>query len=146
MYNDLIDGILKNPSTIEKVKNKYSNATAGKSWWRGFKKRHQFRKRRINGKRASIPEDIELLMEPIRKIIMEKGIPISRIYNWDEAGLYYRKYPKYTLARAGDTGAGGKDDKNRITLLFSVNGDGSERSIVAIGKSKTPRGTNKKLF
>ena len=64
----------------------------------------------------------------------------------DETGLFYRAFPKYTLAKKSDDGAGRKEDKSRVTILFSVNGDGSDRNIYMIGKSKSPRGTSPELF
>ena len=64
----------------------------------------------------------------------------------DKTGLFYREMPKYTLAKISDDGAGAKEDKSRITVLFSVNGDGSKKNIYLIGKSKTPKGVNKKFF
>ena len=64
----------------------------------------------------------------------------------NEIGLFYRAFPKYTLAKKSDDGAGRKEDKSRVTILFSVNGDGSDRNIYMIGKSKSPRGTSPELF
>jgi hypothetical protein len=86
--------------------------------------------------------NLEQLMIPIRDTIQSLNIPISRIWNWDETGLFYRSMPTYTLARASDTGAGEKHQKNRITLMPIVNSDGSERKLVVIRKSKSPKGTS----
>lgn len=60
--------------------------------------------------------------------------------------MFYRSMPGYTLAGPGDSGAGSKVCKDRITLLLCVNGDGSDNSIVAIGRSKVPRKTNVKFW
>jgi hypothetical protein len=74
------------------------------------------------------------------------NIPASDNYNWDGMGHEYRATPRYTLATASETGAGGKEDKIRFTLLISVNGDGTENSVAAIGKSKSPRGISQTFF
>ena len=104
------------------------------------------RKIRINGERASVALNIDELMEPIKNFIIEKKIPACDIYNMDQTGLFYREMPNSTLAKISDDGAGVKEDKSRITVLFSVNGDGSKKNIYLIGKSKTPKGVNKKFF
>jgi hypothetical protein len=124
------------------MRAKYANATFGASWLKGFKERNSLRLLRINGERASVPIDYDTLMEPVRRFVAEKGIPPTRIFNWDETGLFYRAMPQYTLAGHDDTGAGTKADKSRITCVLSVNGDGTNSSIVLIGKSKNPHGTN----
>ncbi len=54
--------------------------------------------------------------------------------------------PRYTLASISDDGAGSKEDKLRITAMLSVNGDGSDTTVVLIGKSKTPRGCNEEYW
>jgi hypothetical protein len=54
--------------------------------------------------------------------------------------------PKYTLAGRGDDCAGGKEQKQRITALLLVNGTGTDCSIVLVGKSNTPTGTNQEFW
>jgi hypothetical protein len=53
---------------------------------------------------------------------------------------------RYTLASGDDDGAGAKEDKRRLTVMLSVNGYGSDTSIVVIGKSKTPRNCNSQFW
>jgi len=134
--------LIASEDTPEEIRGKYASATFGDSWLRGFKSRHSLRNLRISGERASVPLDFEALMAPVVSFIQDKGIPPSRIFNWDETGLFYRAMPGYTLAGRDDTGAGAKADKSRITCVLSVNGDGTHSSVVLIGKSKKPHGTN----
>jgi hypothetical protein len=54
--------------------------------------------------------------------------------------------PNYTLVNRGDSGAGSKADVKRVTAMLSVNGDGSDTSVVIIGVSKKPRGTSSDFF
>jgi hypothetical protein len=93
-----------------------------------------------------LPSDVDRLMEPILDAIRALNIPPCNIYNWDETGLFYRAMPRYTLASISDDGAGSKEDKLRITAMISVNGDGSDTTLVLIGKSKTPCGCNEEYW
>ena len=139
--------ILSNPNTSVPVREKYQNAIFGKSWLQSFKERNNVRgKIRINGERASLPANIDVLMEDLLEKIKISNIPISSIYNWDETGLFYRCMPQYTLGARSDDGAGGKTDKKRITAMLSVNGDGSDTSVVIIGTAKKPHGTGPEFW
>ena len=140
------NALLQNPDVNDNIKEKYEKATFGDSWLKSFKERHNIRgKVRINGERASLPSNDELMLE-IRTFIKKSGIPIKNIYNCDETGLFYRSMPNYTHAETHDDGAGGKRCKRRITLMFLVNGDGSDKQIIMVGTSKTPRGTSSEFF
>jgi hypothetical protein len=127
--------------------SKYRDATFGRSWLSSFKQRHNIRGNiKINGERASLPSDVDRFMGPILDAIRALNIPPCNIYNWDETGLFYRAMPRYTLASISDDGAGSKEDKLRITAMISVNGDGSDTTLVLIGKSKTPCGCNEEYW
>ncbi|XP_040072206.2 tigger transposable element-derived protein 6-like [Ixodes scapularis] len=62
------------------------------------------------------------------------------IYNADESGLFYQMLPKRTLAQKGASCHGGKQSKQRVTMLLYVNMDGTDkRKVLIIGKSVNPR-------
>jgi len=62
------------------------------------------------------------------------------IFNADETGLFYRCTPDKTLAYKGERCSGGKQSKERVTLLVGANMDGSEKlPLLMIGKSSNPR-------
>lgn len=62
------------------------------------------------------------------------------IYNADETGLFYKMKPEYTLEVKGKNATGCKQSKERLTILFCANVDGSDKiSPFVIGKSKKPR-------
>lgn len=62
---------------------------------------------RTNGERASVPANVHELMAPIIEEIKDMNLHPSKIYNWDETGLFYRALPKCTLAvKDVDDGAG----------------------------------------
>ena len=56
----------------------------------------------------------------------------------DETGLFWKQSPNRTLAIEAQSG--GKKSKDRITMAFTSNADGSEKFVSwIIGKSKNPR-------
>lgn len=62
------------------------------------------------------------------------------IYNANESGLFYQMLPKRTLAQKGASCHGGKQSKQRVTMLLCVNMDGTDkRKVLIIGKSVNPR-------
>lgn len=140
------DEILMDMSIPLSVRQKYDGAKFEHNWLTRFNQRNKVRQIRINGERASIPTEANAQMEVCRGYIRDFGIDPSKVYNWDETGLFYRGMPQYTLAPAFDDGAGAKCDKQRVTLLVCVNGDGSHKSIKVIGKSKCPLNTSKKFW
>lgn len=136
------DEILANLNCTAADRLLYSAATFGKSWLDGFKKRQSIRMVRIVGESAALPENWELSMRLFVENLGRLNVNPENILNLDETGLFYRKQPPYTLARAGDNGAGGKADKSRITAAFIVNATGTYRKTILIGKSMRPHETS----
>lgn len=63
------------------------------------------------------------------------------IYDADETGLFFQLLPAKTLAAKMDKCVGGKNIKNRITVLLCANMDDSEkRPVLVIGRAKKTRG------
>lgn len=60
------------------------------------------------------------------------------VYNADESGLFYRALPRGTFVTYGEKPEGGKMEKDRLTVLFLCNMDGSDKQVFAIGRSKQP--------
>ena len=62
------------------------------------------------------------------------------IYNADEMGLFYHMQPDRTLHFRGERCTGGKQSKERISVLVCANMSGTEKSkLLVIGKSEKPR-------
>ena len=62
------------------------------------------------------------------------------VYNCDEAGVQYGVTAKKTLAFKGEACHGRKQPKQRVTVLFCANMDGSDKKqVFVIGKSFNPR-------
>lgn len=138
--------LLEDPNVSNSDKEIYRNAKFGKNYISSFKKRHGFRKLKLNGERCVIPENIDELMEPITHAMNTLGMSAENTFNFDETGLFTRALPGYTLAQKHDDGGGSKKDKMRITAGLLVNSTGTFRKLIIIGKSKTPRGTSKAFF
>ena len=109
-------------------------------WLHRFKLRHNISQHRISGERESV--DIDLVQDWIDNIypkLIEQYQP-NCIYNADETGLFYKMLPEYTLDTKGEQTHGIKKSKERLTVLFCCNSDGSDKICpLVIGKSKKPR-------
>ena len=61
------------------------------------------------------------------------------IFNADETACFFKAMPSRTYAFVGENVTGGKQSKDRLTVLVCANMDGSERlTPVVIGKVKSP--------
>lgn len=62
------------------------------------------------------------------------------VFNADETGLWFRALPDGTFCFRGEAATGSKKAKERLSILFCANSDGSEKlKPLVIGKSKNPR-------
>lgn len=62
------------------------------------------------------------------------------IFNADETELFFKCLPNRTLCFRNEKYHGGKSSKERVTLLFAANMDGSEKlKPLMVGKSAKPR-------
>jgi hypothetical protein len=108
-------------------------------WLDGFKKRYKIKEFVQHGQGSSA----EVLTLQAIQQITELRLLCSRhcdqdIFNMDETGLFWKLTPNRTLATKARSG--GKKSKDRVTLAFIVNGDGSEKlEPWIIGKSQNPR-------
>jgi hypothetical protein len=56
-----------------------------------------------------------------------EGYKPKNIYNAEETGLFFRLPPNKTLSLKGDRCSGGKNSKERITVLLAFNADGTDK-------------------
>ena len=67
------------------------------------------------------------------------------VYNLDESGLFFRLLPTKFYSFANESRFGGKQLKNRVTLVFISNASGTDKQVIFIGRSASPhafRGLN----
>ena len=71
-------------------------------------------------------------------ILLTSKYALCDIYNCDESGFFWGAMPTRSLATKPRKGH--KKNKSRITALFAVNADGSDkRKITFVGKAERPR-------
>lgn len=107
-------------------------------WLENFKKRHIiFRK--LCDESQSVSD--ELCSEWIKNLpVLLKDYSPDNIYNADETGLFCKTLPEKTAVFKGEACHGGKQSKDRVTLLLAANMSGTEKlTPLMIGKSRSPR-------
>lgn len=113
---------------------------ASGGWIHRFKARHGLAYKTVcgEGKKvdASVVEDWMATTLPA----LIEGYEPRDIFNVDEAGLFYNLQPEKSLCFKGEACHGGQKSKQRVTVLFCCNSDGSEKvQLTVIGKSQKPR-------
>lgn len=109
-------------------------------WIQRFKDRHGISCKVVCGESGAVDDEsievwLRLNLESMLSTYTDRDI-----YNADEAGLFYNLLPNRTLALKGEACSGRKVSKERITVLFCANLDGSDkRRLFVIGKSARPR-------
>lgn len=132
------------PLLIEKAqffakKLNFNNFKASSGWLDRFKKRNNISFKKICGESAAVDDGIcAEWREKLKELI--KDYNAKDIFNTDETGLFYKCLPDRTLCFKSKKCNGGKHSKERITLIFAVNMDGSDKlKPLLIGKSAKPR-------
>lgn len=116
-----------------------SNFKGSDGWFDRFKKRNNVSFRKICGESAAVNEAVcEDWTGKLLKLI--EGYESKNVFNADETGLFFKCLPAHTFSFKGEKCHGGKNSKDRITLLLAVNMDGSEKlTPLLIGKFAKPR-------
>jgi hypothetical protein len=113
---------------------------ASEGWLNGFKTRHGISGKVISGEAASV-NDSEVDAWKGHKLpdILKRFQP-KDIYNADETGLFFQSLPNRSLVQKGESCSGGKESKNRLTVLVCANMSGCDKvPLFVIGRSLKPR-------
>lgn len=110
---------------------------ASNGWLFKFKARHKIGEKYLSGESFNFKkDDFEGFYTEIRlkmSIYEDKNI-----YNCDETALFYKMIPSKSLVMKARNGI--KANKDRLSIMFCVNKDGSDKlKPLIIGKSKNPR-------
>ena len=118
----------------------YDDFKCSQGWLTSFKGRYNIKLRSIQGEERDVKtEDVDAWHQTVWTEILQE-YEAKDIYNCDESGLFYRILPNRTLAFKGQKCAGGKMSKERISIMFCANMDGSDKvPLLCIGKSQKPR-------
>lgn len=114
--------------------------SASVGWLDKFKKRHNIVQMSVCGESASA--DLQSSEDWKKNVLPDliRQYDENDIFNADETGIFFKCLPNKTLAFKGQKCFGGKNSKERITVMVASNMSGSEKlKLLVIGKSKNPR-------
>lgn len=137
------NAVISGPMIKEQAK-KFSQALSinnfepTNGWICRWKSRHNINFQKMQGEKVSADDfGANQWTKNILPGLLKNMCP-NNVYNADESSLFYRALPTGTMSFKGENPKGGKLQKDRITLLFLCNMDGSDKKIFAIGRSKQP--------
>lgn len=135
-----IDGILlKEKSKMFAIKLGIQNFSASNGWLEGFKRRHDISFKKAAGESKSVDQGVcNQWTEDLPNLLTEYHP--NDVYNADETALFFKCLPDKTFTFKGQECHGGKQSKERLTLLQCTNMTGTDKlPLLIIGKSKRPR-------
>ncbi|GFY13006.1 tigger transposable element-derived protein 6 [Trichonephila clavipes] len=119
--------------------------SASEGWLTNFKKRNGIVFKKMCGKSSCVDINVCSMWQNSLSDLIKEYEP-RNIFNTDETGLFFKCLPEKTFTIKKEKCHGGKHSKERLTILLTVNMDGSEKiTPLVIGKSAKPRcfkGTN----
>lgn len=108
-------------------------------WICRWKARNGLQSKVTHGESGSVePEIAEAWKKDKLPSILRKYSP-DDIYNADETGLFWKLLANKTVAFKNQIVEGGKQPKDRVTLLVTANMAGKKEPLFVIGKSQNPR-------
>ncbi|GFY28154.1 tigger transposable element-derived protein 1 [Trichonephila clavipes] len=131
-----VSGYLIQEKALQFYKSEPSTSTsqagkefsASKGWLTGFLKRNAFHNIKITGECVCATADegaAKIFPEELAKIIEDGDYSADQVFNVDETGLYWKKFPNRTyIAKDEKTASGHKTSKDRVTLLLCSNASG----------------------
>lgn len=115
------------------------NFRASDGWFDRFKKRHNISFRKLSGESASVSDNVCLEWKGKLSELINNYQPMN-IFNADETGLFFKCLPDRSMCFKDEKCHGGKNSKDRVTVLLAANMDGTEKlKPLMIGKSAKPR-------
>ncbi|KAK6487620.1 tigger transposable element-derived protein 6-like, partial [Huso huso] len=110
---------------------------ASNGWLECWRSRYAVKFSKLS--RDSVKVNLESVSEFKAKLAERcAGYDISDIFNCDETCLWFRLLPDRTLAQMADKCKGGKDAKERLTVLFCCSATGEKLKPLVIGKAAKP--------
>ncbi|GAB0096362.1 tigger transposable element-derived protein 1 [Sergentomyia squamirostris] len=115
---------------------------ASNGWFSGFVERKGLHNIKVKGEAGSADKEAAQQFIPeLSKIIQDGKYPPSCIFNADETGLCFKKMPSRSfIAKEERSLPGPKAAKDRVTILFGGNADGTLKLMpLLIHKYQNPR-------
>ena len=111
---------------------------ASNGWLESWRKRFGVRSAALSGESASVrEEDVADWSKRLPTICT--GYEARNIFNADETGLFYRCLPNRSMVQKADSCKGGKNAKERVTVLLGSSVIGEKLKPLVIGKAANPR-------
>ena len=112
---------------------------ASTGWFAGFNDRNAISFRNVCGESGSVSGHLVDEWHAELAKTIENYQP-KNIFNVDETGLFFKCLPNKTFSFKNEKCSGGKNSKERLTILIGSNMDGSEKlPLLMIGKAAKPR-------
>ncbi|XP_064475501.1 tigger transposable element-derived protein 6-like [Ornithodoros turicata] len=116
------------------------NFLVSTGWLRRFKARHRLVYKSVCGEGKKVDEDVVSEWMTSTLPTLHAGYEPRDVFNADEAGLFFNVQPGKSLCFKGQNCQGGEKSKQRVTVLFCCNADGSEKmKLTVIRRSLKPR-------
>lgn len=111
---------------------------ASNGWLDRWRTRYSVSAFKVSGESASVDQTtVDQYRTRLPEIV--NGYSPSNIFNCDETGLFYRALPDKTLGTKDQSCKGGKNAKERLTVMFACSATGEKLKPLVIGKSYNPR-------
>jgi hypothetical protein len=119
---------------------------AGDSFIHGALKSGNKRSVSLHGEGMEMSEDEQmakkkLFLDSMRDVMEKNNIPLKRVYNADQTGLFFNKLPNriYIDKEAKDyRGVKQMKSKDRVTLMVATSAIGDKIPLFMVGKAKNP--------
>lgn len=112
--------------------------TASNGWLESFRVRNNIEFKSISGEANDVNADAVIDWKA-RLPDLCKDYTIDNIFNADETGIMFKQLPDKTLALKSERCIGGKQAKERLTVLLCASASGEKLTPLVIGKAKYPR-------
>ncbi|KAI8502235.1 hypothetical protein Bbelb_198230 [Branchiostoma belcheri] len=111
---------------------------ASNGWLESFRKRHNIGQSTMVGESGGVDSGV---VDDWKKKLADitAGYAPENVFNMDESGLFYRTTTNKTLYVKGQQCSGGKQAKDRLTIMLCASMTGEKEQPLIIGKSAKPR-------
>ena len=115
---------------------------ASNGWLEKFRLRHNIDFRVLRGESADLDESAASTFKCRIPSIIDK-YDVKDVFNADETGLFYRALPTRSLIQRGESSNGGKQSKERLSILLTTSMLGEKLKPLVIGHAAYPRAFRK---
>ncbi len=130
--------MLQEKAVLFSMELNYDDFVASNGWLYRFQQRHMIKCNTLSGEAADVSDSVVQDWQKRLPDLCRNYSP-ANIFNCDETGLFYRALPSRSLVQKGESCKGGKQAKDRITVLLCASAAGEKLRPLVIGKSQNPR-------